>query len=169
MFGKKFIVLFFIIVNYLYSFNDLNYLFQKYKLRKTVETLEALKTLYPKYSDKYIKIQQLENYFMRKVPLDAYSTYVRIKLHNIIDNKLEEENSKKKIQEENNVLKSNTNLYYLYQLKLEKERAIKQKENQNNQTLGGKIPAATAASNSKNPFGTFGQQQFNQITKILGK
>ena len=170
MFLKRIMLMFLIIVSSLYSFNDLDYLFQKYRLRKTVETLEALKTLYPKYSEAYIKIQKLENYFMQNVPIDAYSTYVRIKLHNIIDNKLEEEKTRKEqIQAEQNILRANTDLSYLYRLKLKEVKKIKEKENKNKQTLGGTIPAAKNNSSITNPFGDLNEQQFNQIKNLLGR
>ena len=158
------IVLFFSL--YLYGFNDLNYLFSKYKIRKTIETLEALKTLYPKYSQPYRKIVNLENYFMQNMPIDAFSTYVRIKLHNIIDNKLNYEKIRKKqSQQNNNILKANTNLNYLYTLKLEKEEEIRKATEKNKQTLGGRFPANSQLLQPEN----INQQeiQYNQIKKYL--
>ena len=150
----------------LYGFNDLNYLFSKYKIRKTIETLEALKTLYPKYSQPYRKIVNLENYFMQNMPISAFSTYVRIKLHNIIDNKLnEEQQEKEEFLKNNNILKANTNLNYLYILKLQKEKSIRKNELKNKETLGGKVPANSQLFQPQNINQE--QTQYNQIKQYL--
>ena len=114
-------------------------LFNGFKIRKTIETLEALKKLYPINSTPYLKIQAVENYFMKNLPIDAYSTYVRIKLRNIIDSTLEQEKSEKQKQLEKSYSKyltPNTNLDLLLKRKKMLEEEIKQKNEINKQTLG---------------------------------
>lgn len=142
---KTITVLIFLSAGFAFAFNDLDYLFQKYQIRKTIETLEALKTLYPKNSEPYLKLQETQNYFMKNMPIDAYSTYVRIKLHNIIDNKLDYiRKNERKINEKNGVLSADTDLGLILREKQLKEQERRSKEIKNNETLGGGVPAIPA-------------------------
>jgi len=123
------------------NFQDLDYLFYKYKIRYTIEKLEKLKKLYPKNSNQYKILQKTENYFMKKMPIDAYGTYARIKLHNIIDNKISE---KKKKQP--SILSAEVDLNTVYLQKQQKKEKIKQQ----NKTLSTADRLKTIMSNPNN-------------------
>ena len=163
---KRILFLFLTMAVSSYGFQDLDYLYQKYKIRKTINTLESLKKLYPEYSTPYIKIQKLENYFMKNMPVSAYSTYVRIKLHNIIDNRLEDIKLKKlKLKNQNTILTANTNLNYLYEKKLKEEKEIEKQKEINNQKLGKN----QKKQNLFQPNQMLNQQNFQAIQQILDK
>lgn len=132
------------------NFHDLDYLFYKYKIRYTIEQIEKLKQLYPKNSSQYKILQKTENFFMRGMPVDAYGTYVRIKLHNIIDNKLSEKKPK-----QNNILSADTDLNYLY---LEKEQKLNNTNKKKNNEAVQNFKKAMMNPNGLTP---------EQLTKIF--
>lgn len=125
------------------NFHDLDYLFYKYKIRYTIQQLEKLKNLYPRNSTKYKILQQTQNYFMQNMPIDAYGTYVRIKLHNIIDNKL----SEKKIQKEH-ILSADTDLNALY---YEREQELKNTKQMNKTSKEQQLKKMMLSPNSLSP------------------
>jgi len=113
------------------SFKDIDYLSEKFKIRHTIEQLDKLKKIYDINSKEYNYIQELEGYFLKKIPIDAYGTYTRIKIHNIIDNS---NVIKKKVVKKYKILKSNTDLNSLYYNKYKdnKDNKTTKKINNNN-------------------------------------
>jgi len=100
------------------SFNDIEYMVDKVNQKRTVMILEDLKSKYPENSKDYEVLEFVEKYFMKKLPVDAYGTYSRMKLHNIIDNA---QKIDKKEKQEYIMLTPDTDLNKLY---MERQKRI---------------------------------------------
>jgi len=115
-----------ILSNLLYADNfnqDLNYLSDKTIIRETVQQLEVLKNYYTPNSKEYNTLNESQQIILNRLPVDAFGTYSRIKLNNIVDKHLIEENYK---ENANNILRPDTDLnFILTQQKMEEENSKK--------------------------------------------
>lgn len=107
------------------NFQDLNYLSDKTIIRETVQQLEVLKNYYTPNSKEYNTLNESQQIILNRLPVDAFGTYSRIKLNNIVDKHLVEDTYK---QNANNILSPDTDLNFMYsQQKLEEDNAKKKR------------------------------------------
>lgn len=82
------------------SFKDMEYLVHKEMIKDTTLKLDILKKKYIFNSEEYNALHRAQQVLLDKLPVDSFSTFSRIKLHNIVDNTIaqkEREGEKSKI------------------------------------------------------------------------
>lgn len=102
------------------SFKDMDYLIQKEMIKDTTLKLDILKKQYIVNSEEYNSLHKAQQVLLDKLPVDSFSTFSRIKLHNIVDNSIEE---KKRSQLKDNVLRADGDLNSAFMMK---QQAIKE-------------------------------------------
>ena len=112
------------------SFKDMDYLIQKEMIKDTTLKLDILKKQYIVNSEEYNSLHKAQQVLLDKLPVDSFSTFSRIKLHNIVDNSIEE---KKRSQLKDNVLRADGDLNSAFMMKQQSikeqiEREQKRKE-----------------------------------------
>jgi hypothetical protein len=116
------------------TYNDVEYMVDKQRVKHTIETLELIKNKYDENSKDYKIISMAQSHFIDKLPVDTFGTYTRMKLHNIIDNAhIVEKKSIPKYK----ILSSDIDLNTLYneQKSREKETEKEIKEVSKNQNI----------------------------------
>lgn len=114
------------------NFQDMDYLIQKEMIKDTTLKLDILKKQYLTNSEEYNALNKAQQILLDNLPVDSFSTFSRIKLHNVVDSSIEE---RKRASMKNNVLKAEGDLNSAFLMKqqnikeqLEREQKRKEEE-----------------------------------------
>lgn len=128
------------------SFKDIDYIIDKSIIRETAERLEILKNNFTEHSSEYVSLHEAQQILLSKLPLDSFGTYSRIKLHNIIDRSVDNNNFN---LAKNNVLTPGTDLNRMYEEKLRLKEEMEKIQKGQGKTVDSE------AIESSNPFARY--------------
>lgn len=139
------------------SFQDMEYLINKEIIKETTLRLDILKKRFDVGSEEYNSLHKAQQVLLDKLPVDSFSTYSRVKLHNIIDKNMQ---YMEKQERENNKLTLDTDVNTLYlqkKLMIQKQKAAEEQakkkgrapSNRDIQELVKNSPYANIYSRSK--------------------
>lgn len=124
------------------QFNDTQYIIEKSTLAQSIKEINSIKKRFTIGSNEYILLNHTEQELLKKLPIDAFDTYSRIKLKNILQRNIDEQI--KELPKPDTTLRADTDLNYLYESRFGKSNeTVTNNLNQQEQFVNSNTPIAT--------------------------
>lgn len=135
------------------NFKDVDYLVQKEMIKDTTLKLDILKKKYIFNSEEYNALHRAQQVLLDKLPVDSFSTFSRIKLHNIIDNSM---NEREKENRKSNILTADGDLNsaLIYKEKMIKEQIEKEQKRKDDELSNEDIQNMIKTKKTPSPYST---------------